>query len=223
MSKKIVYVPRCDIVTYTNAEGNPETAYLYLNRDYQFTFKDGSSCYGTVSSVVTEKTPNGSTTINIGIELNPGFMNVMTESDRHIKIEDIVSIVDKHAKYNRVRRTFKKGVEGALPRPDAEPFTFAFDNPNFKTPYRITVYEGEFVSLIVNNEKNERSTIYGTVNAIDDDGNVFITRYTAKRGVRSIVMDYKIDHEKLRGVYRFELEMEPYVENVDKKNNDEAE
>ena len=215
-SNKVIYIPRGYEAKYKNPDGTETSINLRPNREYLITLNNGEKFYTTIASVSKDKALDGKQKITLGINLEPGFMNVMENDGVEVYMEDVCSIEPMHAKLIKDFRNYKKG---GTPRPKGEFFTFAFNTAKFDTPYKITVYAGEFVSMVVANPDSEkgRDVIYGTINNIDDNDNIIATRYVNTKGIRTVEENYVFPSKSLLGIYRYRLEIEPYDENAPRR------
>ena len=219
--KKIIYVPRSYMIRFRDDEGNLVETSVSLNRDYEIKLTDGTTKFVTVRNVTPDKTgDNRFPTIDFDLEINPGYVNVLTESKTSISSEDIRDIKLVHAKYNRSFRTYKKGAENEAVRPKTKSFTFEFKSFRYNKPYRFVAYADEFIALVLSGPDGTRTNVYGTIEDVTDTHIIF-TKYDARRGNRSIAFGVKIPVEKLLGIYRFEMEIEPFKEyNPDEKKTE---
>ena len=198
---------------YKDEAGKDQKIRISTSNEYYLKLKSGTEMYATFSALKTEKTPNGKSTLIPAVIMTPGYMNVMREGQTEIDTNDIVEIYQVDSKYIRSKRSVKS-IEVDK---NSSRFSFAFDTKKFETQYKITIYCGEFVSLVYHPEDEDKSrTIYGEITDVDGDEIVF-TQYRAKGGIRSIVSNIRVPSEQTIGIYRYELGFEPHV---DKKNDD---
>ena len=216
-NNRVIRIPGGRDAIYKNAAGNEVSINMRPNREYAITLYGGEVIYATVIGINREKKPDGDSRLMLGLRINPGFMDVMVPvNGEEISLSKVCSIEEMHAKFTRDTRAYKKG---GVSRPTTEGFTFSFNTSKFDTPYKITAYVGEFVSMGIANPESDkgRDIIYGTIEDIDENDNIVVTRYLIDRGVRSVESGYTFPAKSLLGIYRYKLEMEPYDPNAYKR------
>lgn len=221
-ANKVTKIPQRDI-TYKNADGNSVSINVRTDRDYKITLADGKVVYATVSSVGHGSDP-ADKYLELSIVFNLGYMNVMEPvTDRKIPVSDIRNIEAVHAKFAKDDRVYnnkstKKENGRVVPKPSTSGYIFSFNSTKFSTPYKISAYTGEFISVSVNNPDavKGRDVYYGTIKELDEQDNVIMYRYRTDRGVRT-VDEITFNWQDLKGIYRYALEIEPFDPNAFKR------
>lgn len=204
-------------VTYKNSEGQQTSTKIIPTGEYLVKLNSGSEFYAMFSGYTQEKKPDGKKMLKTSMRLHEGFFNVVEESTDQIDLNDVVSIERMNSKYRRSTRTMKTITLDK----DRRSFSFAFDpkKPGMH-PYRISIYEGEFVSIVYHDDATNQSvTMYGEITDVTDDSIIF-TQYTASGGYRGLKSDIEIAAENLIGIYRYELGFTTF-ENTARKNTED--
>ena len=209
MSEKLVYVPRNWKVSYMDMVGNEhEDVALCANAEYRIV-EDGIPYNATVAGIRTEE---DKTYIVAKVLMYPGFLNVMNKvEDRRFDIDKVTEITRVTTNYIKTTRSMRDRDRNS----DRDIFTFAFDSEKYPSQYRISVYAGEFVALALKDptDSNKKSrSIYGHIVDVDaEKSEIKFARYVSNRGVRD-VYEYTVALSSLLGIYRYELEINDYVE-----------
>lgn len=213
-----VHISRFWIVRFKDNAGNEHKVRINTSSEFCLKLKNGDTMYCTFSGLKTEKKPDGKTFLSIGVLMTPGYMEAIKSGENTPEIDtaDIEELYQVDSKYIRSRRS-AKSIEVDK---NSTRFSFAFDTKKFSTQYKITVFRGEFVSLVYHQDEEDHSrTLYGEITDVDGDDIIF-TQYRASAGVRSINKNVRIPSQQAIGIYRYELQFVPHV---DKEKNEDAE
>ena len=217
---RIIHAPRTYKIEYRDDNGEPVEMSLALNREYEVRCVDGTKRFVTIRNITSEKT-NNTPSIEFDLQINPGFMGVLTQYREIVPVDQIREIKLVHATYTRSKRSYRKGTENAVERPDTESFTFEFKSFYYSRPYRLIVYANEFVALITSGVNGSRINNYGCIEDVTDTDIIF-TKYVNEWGNRSIQCGVHIPIADLIGIYRFTMGIEPYDESKRSKKKDET-
>ena len=212
MNSKTVFVPKTFRFEYVNANNETVQARLMNTIEYEFELRneDGSisTTLATICGIYKDKETN-KTFLRVGVEIYPGFMDVFQKSSKEIDIDTIQNVTPIHCYFIKDReRSYKKG--NITDTEDIPSFRFNFDIPDFSSPYRTTIYKGEFVSIAASEPNTDkRRTYYGSIVDTTADNNVIFDHYYIYKGVHSI-RHISIKAENILGIFRVKLEKGEY-------------
>jgi len=221
---KFIYVPRGFNISYHNDEGAVVETELTLNHDYEFRLDDGKVLYATIRNVIPPKSNPGYPTIELDLDIHPGFISVLTKSTEKLSTENIREIKLIHAAYKKANRSYKKDRDGetSIERPSGKNFTFEFKSTRYNSPYRIVAYENEFINLVTSGPNGTRVNNYGCIEDVTNKYIIF-NNYVARWGNRSINTGVRIPINNLIGIYRFELGIELFKTKEEKEAEESSE
>ena len=215
MANKIIKIAQTWGIELIDLKGDKIPVNLAANEEYKISLSDGSVRYATINSLVYNESQDEVTGIRLNLVINPGYMDCIQKTDEVIKLENIDDIERIHTAYvvadgaDEPNHAPKRTAQD-IAYEDDELFTFVLPNKN-GSEYRVTIVEGEFIVLVINTETGTR-TFYGQINDVDNDNIIHMTRFVSNSGIRDIYADYKVNANLLKGIFRYELQINDFIE-----------
>lgn len=188
---------------------------VYANGVYKFTTVKDDTQKAVVMSIksVTPVTKEGTDEV-VDYKIVPSIIfnqfgfKVADEDADTILISEIDEAEREYIKYEALGRD-------ARPKStDADPFEFNFINTKTSKPFRILVDHDHFVGIPAVTKRGDVHTNFGYIDHIDTDASGKVTRIVMNgiistrgvfRGGRTV-----IPYEKLRGIYHYNVVIEPH-------------